>query len=779
MTSLPPHYGQIPDISTSFIGRTDELAALRAMLNDPNARWTTIIGPPGVGKTRLARELAAMLAAEDESAVAWVDLTAATDRAAVLTVIAAAVGMQQAGSDDTAALHARMAELFSTDGRLLVLDNLEHVVGAAHEISTLQSGAPGLRVLATSRVPAEAPREQRFVLLPLSVDGEAGGTAARLFTDRAPQAIRTTTNADAIAEICRELDGLPLAIELAAAQASEMSLPELREYVTKRPAPTQRGNSIGDDRWESLDAAFAASDRLLGGAERRLFHRLGILPGPFDRSLAAALAGTEFEERVDQLLATLERSSLIQRVGGTAQRSWALLLTARRFARARLAESGDEDPAIEALCAWAIECAAERRDALFTARQDTAFDRLAFYQLAIEGALDHLRSCGRWADYRRLAADLRGYWYVRAHYVEGLAHLRQALGARGEMPRVERGRLLQGIAMLHLAQQQAQEAHDDFEAAEERFAADPPDAWELAVNRLGAATAAFMLGQIVRARQLQAAALEASYAAEPEFHEAMSIAASANLARALALNGDLEGARGLFAHVRERQATTGVTWYAAIAALQEGTVEAEAGNFGAAVEAFRRSLEASLGSARDLRLVADAVMAATSVARDVRQWDIAARLVGADRTIRLRIGGRIAYISDHAGRHDATRAAVVDKLGQASADAFAAVGARFATGELFGELSRLAAAIQETDGTQHEMDLASFGLSPRELEVLPFVPSNLTSAEIAYALPTGRTGKPISVDTVDKHLTRIYRKLGVVSRTEAAVFVVRHRLLDG
>ena len=302
--STAPIIGRVHNLRTSlsaFIGRESQVAAVAGLLCRDDVRLITLTGPGGVGKTRLATAAAAAVADKFDDGVWFVGLAPISNPALVVPAIAQVLGVREAGEEPLAA----RLESFLADRRLLlVLDNFEQVVVAAPPVADLLGACPGLKVLVTSRVRLRVSGEREYPVPPLSLPvpeaaspGEetVSSEAVRLFFDRAlavkPDLALTAETAPAVAEICRRLDGLPLAIELAAARVKVLSPTALQARLERRlPLLTGGGQDL-PARQQTMRAAIGWSHDLLAPDEQALFRRLAVFVGGFTLEAAEAVGG--------------------------------------------------------------------------------------------------------------------------------------------------------------------------------------------------------------------------------------------------------------------------------------------------------------------------------------------------------------------------------------------------------------------------------------------------------------------------------------------------------
>ena len=403
LQTLNARPGNLPVQATSFLGREDELAAVAEMLG--RVRLLTLTGVGGVGKTRLALQLAAELSPEYPDGTWLVELAAVGDPSATGHAVAGTLGItQQPGMT----IEQSIATTLSRRGLLLVLDNCEHLIEAvaslAHEIVT---HCPEVRVLATSREALMVEGEQIWPVPSLGFREGVASPAVALFVERARAVaprFELGADADLISEICRRLDGIPLAIELAAARIRAMSPAQIHDRLDERFRILTGGSRRGLERHQTLRQAVQWSYDLLAGTERQLLARCSVFAGGFTLEAAEQVATGSAAEPVDMLdlLDSLIRKSLVtvERSGNATR--YGLLETIRQFAEEQLAATGESE-------------VTRRRHALFfIADSDAHFQiwrgpqQVAAHRW-FEREIDNLRVAFRWAverDEVELAAQL-------------------------------------------------------------------------------------------------------------------------------------------------------------------------------------------------------------------------------------------------------------------------------------------------------------------------------------------------------------------------------------
>jgi non-specific serine/threonine protein kinase len=450
---LPLRPAALPAALTSFVGRDRELARLRELL--PGARLVTLTGPAGTGKTRLAVEAARERAAAGAE-VCWVGLADLHEPGLVPAAILAAVAGGAGGGarEPLAALAATIGER----SLLLVLDNLEHLSAAAPALAELLARCPRLALLTTSRGPLRIGGEVELAVPPLAV-GEAAAAATadapaavRLFLERArataPDFGGGAGDADRVAAICRLLDGLPLALELAAARARLFSASQMLAELRQRLDLPGAGPRDRPARHRSLGGALGWSYDLLAPDHQRLFRALAVFRGGFTLEQAHRVTGFGRAALADGVDALLDQSLLSRLPGGDEPR-FALLETLRRFAVERLRESGEEAAAVACHRRTFLTLVERAAPELEAGAQREWLERLERDQDNLRAALDEGPALTADLDLRRrLAAGLWRFWLARGQLHEGLARLENLLaGPPPEDPAV-RLALLRGAATL-------------------------------------------------------------------------------------------------------------------------------------------------------------------------------------------------------------------------------------------------------------------------------------------------------------------------------------------
>jgi predicted ATPase/DNA-binding XRE family transcriptional regulator len=454
----------LPVILTTLLGRDADMETLRRWLMDPTARLITLTGPGGAGKTRLAIELARVIAAEGTTRVVFVPLAAIRNPAFVAPAIAEALGLADVTSTDL----PRRARVACCDRpTLLILDNFEQVLDAAPLTADLLSSVMSLRVMATSRAPLRVRGEREYSVGPLSMEADskavspaalARSPAVRLFLERVhdvePHFRLTAANGPTVAAICQRLDALPLALELAAPWLKVLSADDLLDRLARDVLLSTVGRRDFPERHQTINATVAWSYQLLAPHEQRVFRRLGALPGRFPIEAAAAvLAGgdalsTTSDDALRAVAGLIDKSLLLRAETSVPTRPlYQMLETVRAFAALELNAAGERDDALAGLARYCNGQAAVAADGLVGPAQVEWLHRVREDLESYRGALAWLVERGRPAEAAHIASGLKQYWQIRGRSAEGLQWYEQILNLPSLPPLLESKALL-GAAIM-------------------------------------------------------------------------------------------------------------------------------------------------------------------------------------------------------------------------------------------------------------------------------------------------------------------------------------------
>ena len=583
----------LPRPASSFVGREREVRALTALIREEGARLVTLTGPGGSGKTRLSIEAAAELVGDHKAGTFWVELAPIRDPALVTEEIGKTVGAQDGLAD-----HIGEREM------LLVLDNLEQVIDSAPELAALIEACPNLAVLATSRERLRVRGEREFEVAPL-----AEPDAVELFTARA--GLGTEPDA-AVHELCRALDEMPLAIELAAARAKALSPARILERLSQR-LDLFTGGRDADPRQRTLRSTIEWSHDLLEPDEQRLFARLAAFPGGCTLESAETVA----EADLDTLQSLVEKS-LVRR---TDDRYW-MYETIREFALERLDASGEADT-IRRRHAEHFLARAEEAEPHLRREDDVWLDRLEAEQDNVRAALDLFETTGEHELELRLCGAYWWVWSLRGPLGDGRRRVERALAA-DPRPTAARAAALLGAHDLS--------ADDDDGAASRAWGEEAlglartlGDDWRVAYLHLGLGLVFAMEDRFAEAQPLLAESVRGFRQLGDDHWE---MQASRRLAWSHEELGDLARAREIHAENARRARERGDAFIEARSLAVLATYELEEGR----VEPAIPLLEESHRVARDRTGIPDRFAQALLLCRFARALALRGE---AEATIRL------------------------------------------------------------------------------------------------------------------------------------------------
>lgn len=753
---------------TSLVGREREVQEVCALLRG-EARLVTLTGPGGVGKTRLALHVAGALVGDDRDGVYFVDLQPVQDPGLVAPSIARELGVRV--TSGVSVVEGVIAELHEKNV-LIVLDNFEQVINAAFLLTELLSAIPGLRLLVTSREVLKLTSEYVYVVPPLAlpepksplvteqdwVQAVTEADATRLFVARARQ-VRihfavTLENAESIATIGRLLDGLPLAIELAAAQLNVLTLPVLRQHLASRPTLLAARLRDQPTRHQTMEAAIAWSYSLLTSAEQRLFRRLAVFAGGFDLDVVNALGE---DDAFGNLTALIGKSLLTRSEETDAEPRFAYLETIRAFALERLAETGEGEDARRWHATYYFHLV-EGAD-LFGPRYPYWFARLDAEHPNLRAAYTWCRSRGELTRQARFIVALGWPWLHLGFTAETRGWAEEtaaALAHSGATPL--RAGVLYAAGLAAYGQ-------GDLAIAETRFV-ESRAIWGQLANEPGGAWAQVYLSHIARdrgdyhrARDLLEAALARFRLSGERWAEGFTLT---RLGLAAAAAGDGVAARKFHCGALDVWRELGDEVSVATTLGYLGSVERMAGNLG---KAAAYCVEA-LVTTRNVpwrNIFAERLASLAGVAVAIGDPVRAARLIGATMAC-LRATRATRLLPSTRAIYERDVATVRAQLGEAAYARETASGAALSGDALIAEGLGIARGVKD------RIESAPVhGLTAREGELLVLLARGQTNQEIADHLV-------ISLRTVERHLTNIYGKIGARNRAEATVFALTHGL---
>ncbi|MGQ0568313.1 MAG: ATP-binding protein [Armatimonadota bacterium] len=741
----------------ALVGREKDLGRSQALILRGNVRLVTITGPPGVGKTRFAIELASTVAAEFDDGVVFVDLAPVRDADLVLDAIAQALGAVD--HPDRPALQ-RLQRYLGDRNLLLLLDNLEHVIAAAGGVADLLAAGLYVKLLVTSRQPLHVRWEHRYNLLPLALpdatarsdqDTLARYPATVLFIERARAAetgfLVDERTAPTVVEICRRLDGLPLGIELAAAWVGALGLDAILSRLSDHQGLPLGGPRDAPERQRTLVDAIAWSYDLLNDTERRVFRALGAFAGETPLEAIEAVCK---ELRVDVLtpVAGLVDKNLLLRVGDGETR-FRMLETIRGFAEERLELTGEADAVRRRHAAWFLGLAQRAERFIWSEHQAAWLERVVRAHDNVRVALNWCLSGQDEETGVLLAASMHRFWFARGYIREGrrwcqIAASKQQVSARG------RALALRNLAFFLTHQGEAEQAVRLAEqsAALARSVGEPSlMAWIL----LGLAQATVARADFERSERLYGEMLEMARHAGDETLAARALCGIGNMLR---IRGDKGRARVVLEEALSLARPRHDKWLTSLVIGDLGLALAPE-DPGQALMLLEESLALSYDighrwlTARRLEDLAR-VLASSDRA------EVSAKLLGASESLRDAFG-----FARSVSLQAAVGAAARERLGPAAFEAAWSKGRAMTSDEA------VALALGRSAPAPVERAQRPGGLTGREVQIVLDIARGLTNRQIAERLG-------ISERTVDAHVQNVRNKLGMERRAQIASWASAH-----
>jgi predicted ATPase/DNA-binding XRE family transcriptional regulator len=657
------HSFPLPFPRTTLVGRHREILDLRRLVSEGGVRLVTLTGPGGVGKTRLALELASDFRSHLSSEVAFVSLESVQDPALILPTIGDALGVRDTGAGP---LIERLSRVLCDRRVILILDNLEHLTEAAAPVSELLGACHGLAVLATSRATLRVSGEQEYAVLPLEtplpnrrmeLDALAANDAVALFVQRAravrPDFALNDANAAAVAEICERLDGLPLAIELAAARVKVLPPEALLARLGSGLGLLAGGPRDQATRLQSMRAAIDWSYDLLDPAERTLFRRLSVFADEFSLEAAeAVMSGMRTHDEdvtapVPPILdgvASLVDKSLLRRIESDAEPRFGMLVTIREYGLEQVAASGESTKAREAHAAYFLDLA-EQAWPVFRQRSghESWLNRLEDERGNLRAALGWLDESNDAASLLQLTGALYWFWYIRGPLSEGRSWLERALATQAaDILSVSLLRALVGAGQLAHFQGDDEQARTWLEAGLDRCQ-ELANPWWLALTLGILGAVAEDDGDYPLAEVRFAGALEYFRAADDRANAAASLYHLGIVAWG---QGDVQRAAALCEEAVALQRAVGDTWGLSNSLAYLGLLAEERDEHAHAATLHRESLELRWTS-RTWEDVAGSLADLAVLAAAVERAEQAARLFGAASAL-VEEEGRVLKLPERA-----------------------------------------------------------------------------------------------------------------------------------
>ena len=762
---LPTARLSLPAQPTILIGRDHELTDVTRMLRSGAARLLSLTGPGGVGKSRLALAIATELAVDFPDGIYFIELAALQRADLVMRTLGEALGLRE-----TTEVLSPARVIAALNGRrvLLVLDNCEHLPAATPDIAHLLAGCPLLHILATSRAPLDLRWEQRYSVPPLS-----DAAAMQLFIERAhavnPALVLSAGQYDTARAVCARLDGLPLAIELAAARMHVLSLEQVLAQLAHQPALLAGGPRDLPSRQRSLHATMMWSYDLLTEEQRSVFRQLSVFEGGVTLDGAAFMCGSSGASDILDVLAALVDASLLQRGESVAGGSrFFMLETVREFGLERLREGDDEAAVRLRHLDYLLAVTAEAWPHLISGGRRPWLRRLSEEMPNIRAALEWVLAAGQIDQVLALVNGLAFFWEFSPYALEGRRAFQRALAqAEDRVGTLLYTRALAFLGVLDWLLGDFNGACTRLRSATETLRDLGDVEWLLLASPVyGAALVGADDPQDVeQSLPVAEAAVALARAHGDRWWLALGLT---TLVRVALMRGDVEQATR---HLDEADALwreVADPWGENLATTNRGMADLSLGRPEQARMHFcwvlARELDDPMGAANTLGLLAITEGA-------LGHLDRSARLSGAMRAAVEAMGGSLPHLEERRFQEHEQR--LCEAMGAQAMEA-----ARQAGRHLNFEAAIALALTPLTEPTETEADAPAIAaaapaapgaLSGREVEVLRLIAAGKNNPEIAEELV-------ISVGTVARHTANIYAKIGARGRADAVAYAIRHDL---
>jgi predicted ATPase/DNA-binding SARP family transcriptional activator/DNA-binding CsgD family transcriptional regulator len=745
----------LPEPQDQFIGRQRQVQETSGLLQA--TRFLSLTGSGGVGKTRLALEVGRMRSTSEQEDIWFVDLSSLTGDTDLAGAILPILNLIETPGTDPL---DQIINAFNLSPALVILDNCEHLIEAVARLAgELVRSCPGVRLLITSREPLRVTGEVTYRVpsltipegrLPDSGDLASQAESVQLFVQRATRHEGgfqfDNTSAPLVAEICRALDGIPLAIELAAARAGTYPLDEMLTSLGSALYLKEHRNRSAPDRHQTVHNALDWSYKLLSMDEQRLFRTLAVFAGGWTLEAAEAVdsSGQDSPGEIIELLASLVDRSLVTLDAGRTGLRYRMLEPVRQYATNLLNNSGETTAIRNRHAGYMLAFATSGESGLRGATQREWISRY-------EAERDNLRAALHWTietdpeTALKIAAGTGRFWYIRSHGVEGRSMLHAALDAAPEGDPATRARVLSHAGVL------ADEAGEHALAG--NLLNDALKIFRELDDLRGMATALNSLGGVARSKgELQRSLhlFEESLKVREQLGDEQAInLVKSNLAAVVMNAGEFDRAEILLEETILYDQATGNEWSEAISLAHLGRINWERGEYLPACDRLLRSCILA-DRTGDQGAVCDALEIIAGSIGALGSWSTAARLWGATQNRREQISLPTPDTDLPFLRH------MVDSVRKTANSA--AFEEAWSAGQKLSLDEAVRLAEQEVQLLRSQPVRQEMALTAREQEIVALITQGQTNAQIAATLG-------IAVRTVDTHVSRILRKLGVTSRS--------------